>query len=112
MKHIILCLALMLPVAACAPGVNTTGTVTTTGQQVSAASYSAYIAASGAWLAYLTAGEPARAVVAAVEPKRKAARVAIDAAAALPNDATLQALAASAMAQFTAALSAVNIKVQ
>jgi hypothetical protein len=112
MKHLIICLALLMPVAACAPGVNSTGTATTVGQQVSAGSYTAYIAASGAWLAYLTAGPPVPAVIAAVEPKRKAARSAIDAAAAMPNDPTMQALAATAMAQFTAALASVDIKVK
>lgn len=106
-------LALLLPVACTNPGTNTTGTQTTMSQQVVATGYSSYMAASGAWLAYLTATpKPSPALVALVEPKRKAARVALDALSAAPSDLLKQTTAALALAAFSEALIHNNIEVK
>lgn len=71
-------LALLLAVAACAPGTNTNGTPTNASEQVAAGLYSTYIAADSAWLSWVLAGKATAAQKAAIDPPRLKARVALD----------------------------------
>ena len=90
--------------AACVtkPGVNSTGTPTTTGEQVAGDAYVAYDLADAAWIGYLKSSAAKPAVVEAVEPRRLAARSALDAFAL----ASVKGNAAAAQSAFTSALNA------
>jgi hypothetical protein len=93
----------LLVLAGCVskPGVNSTGTPTTAAEQVAGDAEVSYALADAAWLAYVKSPAVKIAVVQSVEPKRKAARVALDAFAA----ASVQGNAAAALSAFNSALS-------
>jgi hypothetical protein len=106
MKLVQAALAAILLVG-CQQGTNTNGTPTTPAEQVAAGGWSAYIVADRAWLSYLRTHQPPdKAVVAAVEPRRKAVRTALDAYtnAAVRGETVDQSAVDGAMAAFQAAL--------
>lgn len=111
-------LCALLGVSACVskPAVNTNGTPTTAAEQVAGGAYGAYIAADTAWLAYLTtAPKPDPVLIAAVEPRRKAARAALDtysAAAVKGNAAAEQAAFTLSLKALTDALTAGGVPVK
>lgn len=95
-------------------GTNTTGTPTNPAEQVAGGGYGAYIAADSAWLAYLTAGKPSVALVRSVEPKRKAARAALDsfsAASVKGNAAAEQTAFGIALKAYTDSMTAGGVSV-
>ncbi len=114
-------LLLALPLAACtpapttgAPVTNTDGSTPNTARQIAGDAYLAYIVADTAYLAYLRPpSKPDRAVVLAIEPRRIAARKAIDAVAEASktgNAAAATAAAAAALKAFTDELAARGIR--
>lgn len=110
-----LILAAALAFAACTPGTNTTGTPTNASEQAAASLYGGYIAADTAYLAALTAGKVSKTAIAAIEPKRVAARAALDqfaAASKQGNTAAASAAAQIAISALTTTLTANGIAVQ
>lgn len=99
----------------CAPSTNSTGTPTNASEQVAAGLYGAYIAADSAYLAALTAGKVTKAQIAAIEPKRLAAKAALDnfaAASVNGNAAAEQSLAQTAIAALTSVVTGAGITVK
>jgi hypothetical protein len=99
--------------AGCQQGTNTNGTPTTPAEQVAASGLSAYIVADRVWLSYLRTHQPPdKAVVASIEPRRKAARAALTAYtdAAVRGETVDQAAVQGALAAFQTALANQGIK--
>lgn len=116
MKHRhILALALVAALAACGTvRTNSDGTPTNAAEQVAGTLYGAYIAADSAWLSYIVAGKATPAQIAAVEPKRKEARQALDAFSAASvkgNAAAEQAAANIAINAFASQLKAYGLTI-
>ena len=108
--------ALCLTLAACGtPSTNSTGTPTNAAEQVAAGLYGGYIAADSAYLAALTAGKVTKAQIAVIEPKRLAAKAALDNFAAASVNGTAaaeQSLAQTAIAALQSAITGAGITIK
>ena len=101
-----------LTMASCTASTNSTGTPTNASEQVAAGLYGTYIAADGAYVAALTAHKVTQAQIAAIEPKRLAAKVALDqfaAASVKGNAAAEQAAAQIAIDALTSTMTGAGI---